>query len=198
LENPLINTLSTVNDMLGLLGELPINDLDAFHPVVPKATSVIATTNAVVQGDAWWFNTETITLSPQAITKDILLPADTLSVDSVASIPHVAQRGPRLYNLDTASIEFDKPVAVVLRRLIPFEDLPHNARAYVRARALLAFQNTIDGDAVKSREIKDEVNNTYAVLNSEHIRNRKVNMLTRPGVARILNNMRGARHGYNF
>lgn len=194
----MISTLSTVNDMLGLLGELPINDLDAFHPVVPKAISVIDTTNAVVQGDAWWFNTETITLSPQAGFKDILLPSDTLAVDSVDGIPHITQRGPRLYNLDTASIEFDKPVAVVLRRLIPYEDLPHNARSYIRARALLAFQNTIDGDSVKSREIKAEVQNTFMVLNSEHIRNRKVNMLARPGVARILHNMRGNRHGYNF
>lgn len=194
----MISTLSTVNDMLGLLGELPINDLDAFHPVVPKAQSVIATTNAVVQGDAWWFNTETITLSPQAISGEVLLPIDTLSVDSVDGIPHVTSRGNRLYNLDTASLKFTKNVPVVLRRLVPYEELPHNARAYVRARSLLAFQNTIDGDSVKSREIKEEVKLTYMVLNSEHTRARKVNMLARPGIARILYNIRGSRAGYNF
>lgn len=194
----MISTLSTVNDMLGLLGELPINDLDAFHPVVPKAVSVIITTSAVVQGDAWWFNTETITLSPQAVTKEILLPSDVLAIDTSTSVPQVTQRGPRLYNLDGATLQFNAPVQVTLRRLVAYEELPHNARAYIRARALLAFQNTIDGDAVKSREIKDEVKNTYMVLNAEHVRNRKVNMLTRPSVGRILNNIRGNRHGYNF
>jgi hypothetical protein len=59
-----VTTLSIVNEMLGLLGELPINDLDAFHPVVPRALAALSTANATIQAKPWWFNTEFPTLAP--------------------------------------------------------------------------------------------------------------------------------------
>lgn len=185
----MISTLSTVNDMLGLLGEFPISDLDILHPVVPRALSTLDTSNTSIQGASWWFNTETVTLSPQVGTGFLLLPIDTLGIDNVPQFPNVTQRGNRLYNLDKATDVFDKDTVVTLRRLVPFDDLPHNARAYIRARALLAFQFSIDGDAQKSGEIKQEANDAFVTLNSEHIRNKKTNMFNRPGVLFTLGSM---------
>ena len=74
LEKILITTLSIVNEMLGLLGELPVNDLDAFHPVVPRALSSIDTAQSSIQADQWWFNVETPTLIPQVVTRKSCCP----------------------------------------------------------------------------------------------------------------------------
>lgn len=178
----MISTLSTINECLGLLGELPVNDLLTYHPLIPKAQGLLDSTNSTVQGDSWWFNTEYPELHPQVLTNELLLPNDTLAVDSLTAVPAVTYRAGRLYNLDKSTFEFTQPLKVRLRRLVQFEDLPHNARAYVAARAKLAFQGSIDGDQIKTQLLQVEVRQTYAVLNSEHIRNVRANMFNRPGV----------------
>lgn len=188
----MITTLTVVNEMLGLLGELPLNDVQVNHPVVPKALTQLDTANATVQGDQWWFNTEYPTIAPQVGTKYILLPSDCLSVDALVAVPSVAQRGNKLYNLDDSTYEFDLPVQVKLHRLIPFEDLPHNARVYVAAQAMLTFQNTIDGDSVKTQLLKARVDAAKAQLSAEHTRKKQVNMFNRPGIRWRLANIVGA------
>lgn len=189
----MISTLTVVNDMLGLLGEAPINDLDAFHPMVPRALAQLSTANTTIQGDRWWFNTEFPTLVPQVGTGNILLPTDTLAVDSIQRSPAVAQRGNRLYNLDDSTDVFTEEVKVRLQREVPFDDLPSNPRAYIAAVAKLAFQGTIDGDQQKTGLLREEVKLTHAIFNSEHIRNVRANMLARPGVALRLATIVGQR-----
>ena len=187
-----ISTLTVVNDMLGLLGELPINDLDANHPVIPRAIAHITYENSVVQAEKWWFNCETVTLTPQ-VSGLILLPNDALSADSNTRYPNLAVRGTRLYNLDEATDKFTEAIKVRLHRLIPFDDAPITMRAYVAARAKLAFQASIDGDELKTRLLASEQTAAFARVNAEHTRNVKANMFNRPGVQYILNQMRGTR-----
>jgi hypothetical protein len=175
----MIDTLSIVNDMLATLGEAPINDIDAAHPLVPRAVSTLDTVNYAVQSDSWWFNTEQVTLTPQVGTNEILLPSDCLSVDAVDRTPRVTFRNGRLYNSDTASYTFTKSVP--------------SARAYIGARAVQKFQTNIDGDSTKMRELKADTAMAYIVFNAEHIRNSQVNFLARSGVQEILNSMRGTR-----
>jgi hypothetical protein len=189
----MINTLSVVNEMLGTLGEAPINDIDASHPMVPRAVGVLATTNFQIQSDKWWFNTETVTLQPQVGTQEIILPADCLSVDACQRTPAVAMRDGKLYNLDDSTYAFPANVIVVIKRLIPFDQTPVTARAYIGARAVQKFQATMDGDALKMRSLSDDVKLAYITFNSEHIRNVQVNFLARSSASNILYSMRGRR-----
>jgi hypothetical protein len=190
-----ITQLTVTNDMLGLLGELPVNDLGDYHPVVPRALSYIATTNATVQATRWWFNVEWPTLQPQADTKEILLPNDTLSVDSLTQYPQLAYRGGKLYNLDDSTYEFGDSVKVRLHRLLAFEDLPMLARVYIAASAKLRFAGSIDGaDPLKVQLLRQEVAESYANFNAEHIRNNKGNFFNTPSVAYKLANIRGYRN----
>lgn len=186
-----VTTLSIVNEMLGLLGELPINDLDAFHPVVPRALATLNTANAVIQAKPWWFNTEYPTLVPQVGTNEIMLPADTLSVDSLTASPNVAQRGRRLYNATDSTYEFTAPVKCIISRLIPFDDLPISIRSYVGAEALLIFQNTIDGDQVKTNLLVARRQSASNDAKAENTRRRKSNMFNRPGIAYTLAQIAG-------
>lgn len=190
----MLNTeLSVVNDMLGLLGEAPVNDLDSFHPMVPRALQTLRTTSGNLQGNRWWFNTEVIELVPQADTGHIMLPVDTLSVDPITKLPRTTQRGSRLYNLDDNSFVFTTNVTCELRRDIPFDDLPNTARAAIAAQAQLAFQNPIDGDAGKTRNLQTTFRDALMQLNAEHTRNVKANMLRRPGVLDAMHGIGGRR-----
>lgn len=185
------NTLDVVNDMLALLGELPVNDLETPHPAVPGALRLLDNTNTLLQAERWWFNTERATLTPQAGNKRIVVPGDTAAADTLTRSPAVTVRGSCLYNTDSGSYEFDAPVEVRLHRIVPFEQLPLSARRYVALHAQLRFQNTIDADGQKTRELKEERQQAYMLMNAEHIRAVRANMLARPGVAYILNNMQG-------
>lgn len=184
-------TLDVVNDMLALLGELPVNDLETPHPAVPGAMRLLDSTNTLLQAERWWFNTEYTTLTPQVGNKRIVVPGDTAAADTLTRVPAVTVRGMYLYNTDDGTYEFDAPVKVRLHRVVPFEQLPLSARRYVALAAQLKFQTTIDADALKTRELKEERHMAYMLMNAEHTRNARANMLARPGVAYILNNMQG-------
>lgn len=185
------NTLDVVNDCLALLGELPVNDLETPHPAVPGARRLLTNTNELLQADRWWFNTEFTTLTPQVGNKRIVVPGDTAAIDTIPRRPGVTVRGTYLYDTDKGSYEFGAPMEVRLHRVVPFDQLPLSARRYISAEAQLRFQNTIDADALKTRELKEERTMAYRLMNAEHIRNVRANMLTRPGVAYVLNNMQG-------
>jgi hypothetical protein len=121
-----------------------------------------------------------------------MLPADTLSIDSLTAQPSVAQRGRRLYNVTDSTYEFTASVQCVLSRLIPFDDLPISVRAYIGAEALLIFQNTIDGDQVKTNLLAARRKEAMMDAKAENTRRRKSNMFNRPGIAYTLAQIAGS------
>ena len=177
-----LTTLDVVNDMLGLLGERRVNDLMEPHPMIPNAIAKLETATAWVQADMWWFNVEYPTLTPQAGTGELLVPNDTAACDSLTQSPRLAVRGNRLYNLDDVTDVFTAPIRVRLHRIVPFDDCPLLARAYIAARAKLDFQKDYDGDSMKAQILAQEIKDSYARMHSEHIRNAKANILHRPSV----------------
>lgn len=188
-----LTTLDVVNDMLGLLGERRVNALNEPHPMIPDALAKIDSASAWVQGDLWWFNVEYPTLAPQAVTGYLLVPNDTAACDSLTQCPRLAVRGNRLYNLDDITDVFTSPIRVRLHRVLPFEDCPLLARAYIAARAKLDFQKDYDGDSMKAQILAQEIKESYARMHAEHIRNAKANLLGRPSVAVKLMNIVGGR-----
>ena len=188
-----LTTLDVVNDMLGLLGERRVNALNEPHPMIPDALAKIDAASAWVQGDLWWFNVEYPTLSPQAVTGYLLVPNDTAACDSLTQYPRLAVRGNRLYNLDDITDVFTSPIRVRLHRVLPFEDCPLLARAYIAARAKLDFQKDYDGDSMKAQILAQEIKESYARMHAEHIRNAKANILHRPSVLAKLQAIVGGR-----
>lgn len=194
-----ISTLTVTNDMLGLLGELPINSIEANHPVVPRALQHISYENSVLQAERWWFNCETIQVQPQP-NGQIFLPNDTLSADSLDRYPNLTVRGNRLYDLDKATDRFPVGTKITLRlhRLVPFDECPVSARAHIAARAKLAFQASIDGDEAKTRLLQNEFQQSLMRLNTEHTRNIKANMFHRPYVQRVRTHIQGTRRNRGY
>ena len=193
-----LTTLDVVNDMLGLLGERRVNALNEPHPMIPDALAKLAAATTWVQGDMWWFNVEYPTLSPQAVTGHLLVPNDTAACDSLTQYPRLAVRGNRLYNLDDITDVFSGPIRVRLHRVVPFDDCPLLARAYMAARAKLDFQKDHDGDSMKAQILAQEVKDSYARMHAEHIRNAKANLLLRPSMAHKLLAIAGQRPAWQL
>ena len=188
-----LTTLAVVNDMLGLLGERRVNAIDEPHPMIPNAIAKLETATAWVQADMWWFNVEYPTLTPQVGTGELLVPNDTAACDSLTQYPRLAVRGNRLYNLDDVTDVFTASIRVRLHRIVPFDDCPLLARAYIAARAKLDFQKDYDGDSMKAQILAQEIKDSYARMHAEHIRNAKANILHRPSVLGKLQAIVGGR-----
>lgn len=188
-----LDTLSVVNDMLGLLGERRVNSLNEQHPLIPDAVAKIESASTYVQADLWWFNVEYPTLVPQAGTGLILVPNDTASCDSLTQYPRLAVRGNRLYNLDEVTDVFSQPIRVRLHRILPFDAVPILARAHIAARAKLDFQKDYDGDPMKAQILAREIQDSYSRMHAEHVRNANSNLLYKPSMAAKLMNIIGAR-----
>lgn len=193
-----LDTLSVVNDMLGLLGERQVNSISEPHPMIPNALSKLSTATTWVQADMWWFNVEYPTLTPQAGTGELLVPNDTAACDSLTQSPRLAVRGNRLYNLDDVTDVFTAPIRVRLHRIVPFDDCPVLARAYISARAKLDFQKDYDGDSMKAQILAQEVKDSYARMHAEHIRNAKANLLYKPSVVAKLMSIVGSRPAWQY
>jgi hypothetical protein len=190
--------LDAVNDMLAILGELPVNDLLSSHPLVPTALRDLRTASELLQTQRWWFNTETVTLQPQVGTKHILLPADTLAADPYDAAPRTAVRGNLLYNSDTGSIEWDKAVTLRLHRMLPFDELPLLARMCISYTAQITFGVTHSADPGKVSRIETALATARAALGAEDIRSTRSNLLYKPSTLRVLADISGYRQRRNI
>lgn len=186
----LYTELDAVNDMLELLGEVPVSTLDEDHPMVPTARRTLQNTNSLQQAREWWFNVEMPTLVPQTDGK-IYVPNNTASIDSLTEYPRLAVKGNILFNLDKSTDQFTSSLQVRLHRVVDFEETPLSFRAHVAALAKAKFARAYDGDQIKLRLLQEEVRETKEALVTESIRNAKVNLFNRPGVMLSLQRIRG-------
>lgn len=149
----LTTEIESVNQMLGHIGEAPINSL-ADTAALPISGSIALTTlrevAKEVQTEEWHFNTVTDhEISPDGDSK-IPLPATTLFVDAVNSTDDFVQRGLFLYNRKDRTYTFTSSVKVDLTEQLDWDDLIEPARRYITLRASRIFQGRIVG----SRELE--------------------------------------------
>lgn len=181
-----LSELDVVNDMLATMGEAPLNALDDAHPLVPAGRRFLNTQSWRVQAKSWWFNKEVTTLSPDP-SGNLFLPDDTISVDPVDKSAAYVQRGKRLYQpFASASVDkfvFTSPVVCWLVRRVPFDELPAPAQAVISLSARLDFQLLYDADPNKVALLQQDLRMAQIELNTEHIRNKGVNLLDRSQVS---------------
>jgi predicted DNA-binding ribbon-helix-helix protein len=167
--------LTVVNDMLGTMGEAPLNTLDDPHTFRGACLSTLDTHDKAIQARGWWYNMEDLELAPSALTNEIYVPGDTL--EARCQFRNVAMRGRRLYDLDAGSYEFAAAVNLTLIRYVPFDELPELGASYIAASAIQAFQVRYDGDTAKTRDLKEATLIARIEAITAHTRNRKVNMI---------------------
>jgi hypothetical protein len=189
--------LDVVNDCLAVMGEAPLTTLQEDHEYKAAALNRLASENREIQSKGWWFNMEEVKLVADPTDNRIYLPGDTLAI-TLACSAKLAQRGRVLYNLSEGTDKFPAGTTYDARltRLVPYEDLPQTAAAFVGVNVVLWFQNQYDGDQTKTRNLSLLREQRETAVMTEHIRNRKVNLLdSNVRLARIRNIIRqGSRY----
>lgn len=142
--------LEAVNEMLRSIGASPVNSLTGPLPAdADSAHRLLRLTTRELCIRGWVFNTEkAVELSPNG-AGEIALPDNTLRVDTVAcdAKTDVTYRAGKLYDRREHTFVFDRSVTVDLTVLIPFVDLPENARWFITVRAARKLQSGSMGSA---------------------------------------------------
>lgn len=178
-----ITQLTVINACLASMGEEPINSMAEENAFVNSAKFALEQATANEQGRGWYFNTETVTIVPNARDGYYYAPADVLDLTVCEFNPTwLALRGQRLYNSAEGEFHTGKtPIKVRLIRLLSFEDLPFMARRLVKGATVILFQQSYDGDATKSKDAETEYQMAYIHLNTQHIKTVGANFLPRRG-----------------
>lgn len=184
-----MQTIDAINEMIGYVGESPIDATDsdyASHPLYESALRILNSTSRKVQSKGWWFNTRKTTLTPVAdaiaIDSDVFLSVAVLDLYRV----QYAVRDGALFNLTDNTAVITTALQAIVRELIAFDDLDELAAEYIKQAAALRFVRTYDGDRSKLSEVKEEVASSYALMNAEHIRQSKVNLFETQSMGPIM------------
>lgn len=184
----MLTELEVVNECLASMGELPINSIvNSTNPMVTNARNAFQRANVGEQGVGWWFNTEMVTLGPQAGSGEYYVPTDTLSLYTKDKFnpSWLTIRGRKLYDVGTASFfTGTQQLKVKIIRYLPFNDLPYNAQRLVAASCVEKFQLNYDGDQQKQQAAADEYEAASSLCMMDHTRAVGANMLNQGGTGR--------------
>tara|TARA_R110002020_G_scaffold13852_3_gene49544 strand:- start:834 stop:1424 length:591 start_codon:yes stop_codon:yes gene_type:complete len=144
----LTTELESVNQMLGHIGEAPVNSLADTAALPISASTALTALREVskeVQTEEWHFNTVTDYEPIKEDTGKLRLPDETLFADAVDKTLDVVQRGVYLYDRKNQTSVFDTTIKVDLTVQLSWDELVEVARRYITLRASRVFQGRIIG-----------------------------------------------------
>lgn len=171
--------LEAVNECLENIGQAPVSTISGDLGVdTQMALNFVRKVTRELQSQGWFWNTEKDYKITPNVSGDILLPVNTLAVDSTGldADRDVVQRGQRLYDRDNHTYRFTKSILLELTVGLPFDELPETARRYISLRAARLFQDRVEGSSDGS-DAQDEMM-ALAHLKADQIRTEDSNMLT--------------------
>lgn len=141
--------LSSVNSILGSIGQTPVTTLDYENPEIATVARTLADVSNQVQAEGWVFNTETeYPLVPNS-NDEIVFPGNVLQLDLSACEGNrmdVIKRSGRLYDKNAHSYKFDRTIHADVVWKFAFEDLPHCFKQYITYRATRMIVSKLVGD----------------------------------------------------
>ena len=141
--------LSSVNSILGSIGQSPVTTLDYENPEIATVARALADVTNQVQAEGWVFNTETeYPLVPNS-NNEIVFPENVLQLDLSACEGNrmdVIKRSGRLYDKNAHSYKFDRTIHADIVWKFDFQDLPHCFKQYITYRAARVIASKLVGD----------------------------------------------------
>jgi len=185
--------LDAVNIMLSTIGESPVSSLAGDQSMVDVALArqILREIATQVLEEGWHFNTEiNWPLSPTADTKEILVPANCIQIDTSGKDlgVDVVARGGRLYDRTNRTFQFTKTLNVDMVILLDYEEMPQAARHYIAVRAARVFQKRMVGSETLEAFTREDEMRARAALRKLNANTADYNILSDSwSVARILN-----------
>ena len=132
--------LSSVNSVLGSIGQSPVQDLNYENPEVSFVHNLLMECSVDVQNEGWVFNTER--RYPLAVNSknEIEIPENVLRIDisdgQIYRWTDLVRRDGRIYDKLNHTYKFeDGPYQFDIVWLFPYGDLPSVFKRYVTYRA---------------------------------------------------------------
>ena len=142
--------LAAVNTMLSVIGEAPVNTLDASSQTtdVAMAQSIIDEVSREVQSSGWHFNREyAVKLLPDA-SDNITIPTNAARVDvepSDSRNKEYIQRGTKLYNKTDSTFIIEDAKKCTITYMLDWDDLPEHARVFIMTKTGRELQESMIG-----------------------------------------------------
>lgn len=181
--------LDIINAMLASNGEAPVSSHDSIDPSAIQASNALNRVDRKVQARGWYFNRETIELSPNLIG-EVVLPQNTLSADPVDTSSQYIKRGSSLYDRYNNTRNIGETVKCILVLQLDIEDLPELAASYIEAKAVKEYYEDDDGDESKARRLDNRESEAYAFLQRENLAAEDVNIRNTQLGSRLLRETR--------
>lgn len=159
--------LDAVNIMLASAGNTPLSTLEnTLNADAVQARHTLFWSSRDVQLEGWHFNTEhNVTLLPIPPTPGIIrAPNNAIRVDidinqvGAYSSTDVILRKGNVYDMKNHTFLFNEGITTTITYLLPFEELPDAARAYIATKAARRFRMHVTGgeDGAYSISKEDE------------------------------------------
>lgn len=174
-----LTKLNAVNVCLSSMGEPQVNSLDGVAVDGQMAASLIDETSRTVQAMGWHWNREVHSLSPD-VSNELVLPANTLRVDSVngSKTVNVVQRGVRLFDAENATYQFTSAITVELFVYLEWDELPFPAKQYITARSARLLQQRLLGNGDLAKQISVDENTAWVALQQDDLATADHNVLS--------------------
>jgi len=190
--NPLpTDELGAVNGMLSLIGMAPLNTLSGTNTAdVSAARNKLSEISVRVQSKGWWFNREyDYPLNFNVGDGEITLASTIVDVDldtTQYSDVDVVQRGTRLYDRKNRTYVFTKNLKADVTILLPFDELPEQARTYIYIRAARIFQQSTVGSTERDGFSQEDEYDALSDFRAKDMENADHNIFNHYDVARTL------------
>lgn len=173
--------LEAVNVCLANIGESPVSAITGSVTVdAALARDLVRQVTREVQAHGFYWNTEIAYELIPNTSGNLVLPANILSIDTVAEDKgkDLVARGRLLYDRVKHTYTFDNKVKVNIVVALGFEELPEICRRYIAIRSARIYQERVMGSGtVSSFNIADE-DMARAALLAENMEVEDNNMLT--------------------
>lgn len=179
--------LEAVNNIIGTIGESPINTLENLQDVdAINALRILRDISRREQARGWSFNIiPSYTLNPDVYTKRIPYLDNYLSIKGLNGEKLINYNG-YIKDLTNDKTTFDSSLKVEIILLVPFENLPEAMRSYIIAKASFVFQSRYFGDEGLATITQAEIAETWKHLQEYEIDNNDYNILNNSHVQEML------------
>lgn len=181
--------LDAINTMLTTIGESPVNSVNASTADTRIAQLILQEVDRATQIKGWNWNTEKDVPLTRNGSNQIVLSANVVRVDvSRREYPsvEVVQRGNKLWDKKNKTFTFSADLKGEVVSLLPFTDLPEQARYYIVVRSARLFQQRMIGDSTGSAFSAEEETTAYMALNDSEDETADHNIFNNYDVAKVI------------
>ena len=159
--------LSSVNSILGCIGQSPVTALDYENPEIALVARTLNEVSNQVQSEGWVFNTENHYPLVPNNNKEILYPENVLQFDLSDCEPayvDVIKRSGKLYDKIGHSYKFERTLHADVVWKFGYEDLPHPFKQYITYRAARLVATKLTADPELYRILQEQEGMTRAAV----------------------------------